>query len=95
VLVQAVQCGISIDQFWSMTWREWSIYSIAHQRTETNEWARTRRVAYMVYLMGSGEKTKMNENRFHPLPIDEPEYKGEPLTPEEIKRSINLYSKKN
>jgi hypothetical protein len=49
----------------------------------------------MVYLMGSGEKTKMNENKFHPLPIDEPEYKGEPLAPEEIKRLLNLYSKKN
>ena len=95
MLVQAVQCGLTIEQFWDMTWRDWSIYSIAHQRQELNEWARTRRLAYMVYVMGSSEKIKMKEDRFHPLPIDEPEYRGEPISMDQFKKTVALYTSKN
>ena len=91
--MQAVQSGLTIEQFWDMSWRDWSIYNIANQRKEINEWARARRIAYMVYVMGSSEKIKMKEEKFHPLPIDEAEYKGEPITMEQFKNTVNLYSK--
>ena len=85
--------GLTIEQFWGMTWKEWTIYQTAYLRQELNEWARTRRISYMVYLMGSGEKTKKTEQVFHPLAIDEVD-RGKPLTKEEIQRSLSLYGKK-
>jgi len=49
----------------------------------------------MVYVMGSSEKIKMKEDRFHPLPIDEPEYRGEPISLNQFKKTVALYTSKN
>ena len=52
ILVTAVECGLTIEKFWQITWRDFSIYLLGHQRKEIAEWERTREVAYMVYCMG-------------------------------------------
>ena len=84
--------GLTIEQFWGLTWKEWTIYQAAFVRKELNEWQRTRRVAYMVYLMGSGEKTKKEEHVFHPLASDEID-RGKPMSNEDVKRALQLYGK--
>ena len=95
MLVQAVQCGLTIEQFWEMTWRDWSIYSIAHQRQELNEWARTRNLAYIVYLSSTSEKTPKSLKSFWHLPIiDDVENEDEErtmITDDQLARTLKLY----
>lgn len=77
-----------------MTWREFSIHVIAKDRNEIQEWARTRRLAYMIYCSVPSDKTKISEKSFWPLPLDEIEEK-KPLSQEHIKNILDFYSKPN
>ena len=77
-----------------MTWREFSLYVIANERNELNEWARTRRLAYMIYCSVPSDKSKSSEQVFWPLPIDEVE-KSEPLSDEQVAKIIKFYANGN
>lgn len=90
MLVKAVQCGLTIEQFWQMSWRDFSIYVTAHERSELNEWARTRRLSYTIYCSIPDNKPKLSETKFWELPIDEKEPEARPLTKEEISRITKL-----
>ena len=73
-----------------MTWREFTLYSTAHERKELNEWSRTRRLAYIIYCGIPSDRPKMKEQDFWPLPIDEKTEESKPLTPDEIQRMVTL-----
>jgi hypothetical protein len=78
-----------------MTWRDFSLYVLAAERKELNEWARTRRLAYMIYCSVPSDKTKSSERSFWPLPIDEEEEKAEPLSDEQLAKVLKFYMNGN
>ena len=57
ILVKAAECGIRPNDFWNMTWKDFSIISKGKERNELNEWARTRNLAYIIYLSSTTEKS--------------------------------------
>ena len=89
-MVKAVQCGLKIDEFWGMTWREFSIYTTAWERNELNKWARTRKLAHMMFSTVATKEKWVSEVQWWPLPIDEKAEEKKPLTPEEIQAMISL-----
>ena len=84
--------GIGIEQFWAMTWREYTIHVMAAERNEVNEWHRVRSVVYMIYRMNTGDKIAKKPEQIMPLPGDMKEDRGQPMTDDEVLRSIKLFS---
>ena len=74
-----------------MSWYEFSIHRIAHFRNDVNDWARTRKIAYMIYVMNTGDKSRMSEQKFLGLPIDEKEENERPLSMEELQEAFRFY----
>jgi hypothetical protein len=76
-----------------MTWKDYSIIVLGTERKELNEWARTRNLAYIIYLSNSGDKHPKSLKAFWHIPqlddIDEPEEVM--LSNEELSRTLALY----
>ena len=72
-----------------MTWRDFSIYVTAWERNEISDWARTRKIAHMIYSTVA-EKGWKPENVWWPLPIDEKPEPPRLMTQEEIERLTTL-----
>jgi len=85
----AVQCGLTIEKFWQMTWRDFSIYTIAFERNELNEWLRTRKLSHMIFSTVATKEKWVNEAQWWPMPTDEREEEVKPPTQEEIQIMIN------
>ena len=47
-----------------MTWKDFSIIVLGNERKELNEWARTRNLAYIIYLSNSAEKSPKSLKAF-------------------------------
>ena len=86
--MKAVQCGLKIEEFWQMTWRDFSIYTTAWERNELNEWLRTRKLAHMIFSTVATREKWVAETKWWPLPTDEIE-EVTPPTQEEIQAMIN------
>jgi len=97
ILVKAAECDIRPNEFWEMTWKDFSIIVMGKERQELNEWARTRNLAYIIYLSNSAEKTPKSLKAFWHIPqiddIDEPEEK-ELISDEQLTRTLKLYGVK-
>jgi hypothetical protein len=77
-----------------MTWKDYSIVVLGTERKELNEWARTRNLAYIIYLSGSGEKQPKSIKSFWHIPqLDDIENDVEEvmLSNEELSRTLALY----
>ena len=77
-----------------MTWKDYSIIVLGTERKEINEWARTRNLAYIIYLSNSGEKHPKSIQSFWHIPqIDDEEVTEEDvmLSSEELSRTLALY----
>jgi len=77
-----------------MTWKDFSIIVMGKERQELNEWARTRNLAYIVYLSSTAEKTPKSIKAFWHIPeIDDIEEEEEKvyLTDDQLKRTLKLY----
>jgi len=77
-----------------MTWKDFSIIVMGKEKQELNEWARTRNLAYIVYLSSTTEKTPRSLKAFWHLPeIDDTEVEEEKvyLTDDQLKRTLKLY----
>ena len=77
-----------------MTWKEFSIIVMGNEKRELNEWARTRNLAYIVYLSNTMEKQPKSLKSFWHIPaIDDVELDEEKtmLTDEELARTLKLY----
>jgi len=76
-----------------MTWKDYSIIILGTERKELNEWARTRNLAYIIYLSNSGDKHQKSLKAFWHIPqlddIDEPDEVM--LSNEELSRTLALY----
>ena len=94
ILVKAAECNIRPNEFWDMTWKDFSIIVMGKEKQELNEWARTRNLAYIVYISSTAEKTPKSIKSFWHIPelddIDEGEEKIY-LTDDQLKRTLKLY----
>lgn len=91
MLIKAVQIGLTIEQFWQMTWRDFTIHVIAAERKELAEWHRVRAITYMVYRMNTGDKVVKRPEQIMPLPGDKGLDRGKPMDNEEVLRTIKLF----
>jgi len=95
VLVKAAECGIHPNEFWEMTWKDFSIIVLGKERNELNEWARTRNLAYIVYLSNTTEKSPKSMKSFWHIPeiddIEEGQEEKVMLTDEQLARTLKLY----
>jgi hypothetical protein len=77
-----------------MTWKDFSIIVLGKERNELNEWARTRNLAYIVYLSATTEKTPKSMKSFWSIPeLDYTEIEEERvmITDEQLARTLKLY----
>ena len=77
-----------------MTWKDFSIIIMGNERKELNEWARTRNLAYIIYLSNTAEKSPKSLRAFWHIPqIDDSEEEDEKtmLTDEQLARTLKLY----
>lgn len=94
ILVKAAECNIRPSEFWEMTWKDFSIIVMGNERKELNEWARTRNLAYIVYLSSTSEKSPKSLKSFWHIPeIDDIEIEEEKvlISDEELTRTLKLY----
>jgi len=75
-----------------MTWKDFSIILMGKEKQELNEWARTRNLAYIVYLSNSGEKNPKSIKAFWSIPdLDGEEEEKVMLTEDQLTRTLKLY----
>lgn len=78
-----------------MTWKDFSIIVMGKERNEINEWARTRNLAYIVYLSNTTEKSPKSIKSFWHIPeiddVDEEQEEKVMLTDEQLARTLKLY----
>jgi hypothetical protein len=94
ILVKAAECGLRPDEFWDITWKDFSIIVMGNERKELNEWARTRNLAYIIYLSSTSEKSPKSIKSFWHIPaIDDIEIEEEKvmLTDEQLAMTLKLY----
>ena len=94
ILVKAAECNIRPNEFWEMTWKDFSIIVMGKEKKELNEWARTRNLAYIIYLSNTAEKSPKSLRSFWHIPqIDDVEEVEEKtmLTEEQLARTLKLY----
>ena len=94
ILVKAAECNIRPNEFWDMTWKDFSIIVMGKEKQELNEWARTRNLAYIVYLSNTAEKSPKSMKSFWHIPaIDDLEVEEEKvmLTSDQLARTLKLY----
>jgi len=89
VLIRAVEAGMTIEQFWCSTWKEFQIYVLAYERREILELRRSRSIAFMIYRTGGGTEDKIE--RFCPLPGDPKAPERVPVDPSQYAKIFDLY----
>jgi hypothetical protein len=88
-LIRAVETGMTIEQFWAATWREFQIYVVAYERRELQEMRRTRAIAHLLYRSAGG--TEANINKYWPLHGDPKEPERVPIDPSQYGKIFDLY----
>jgi hypothetical protein len=94
ILVKAAECDIRPNEFWEMTWKDFSIIVMGKEKKELNEWARTRNLAYIIYLSSTMEKSPKSIEAFWPMAdIDNADQMEEKtmLSDAELMRTLKLY----
>jgi hypothetical protein len=92
--VKAAECNIRPSEFWEMTWKDFSIIIMGNEKRELNEWARTRNLAYIIYLSNSADPSPKSIKAFWHIPaIDDAEEEEERvlISDEELTRTLKLY----
>ena len=93
-MVKAAECNIRPSEFWEMTWKDFSIIVMGREKQELNEWARTRNLAYIVYLSSTADKSPKSLKHFWHIPqIDdvEIEEEKETISSDQLARTLKLF----
>ena len=80
-----------------MTWKDFSIIVMGKERQELNEWARTRNLAYIVYLSSTTEQSPKSMQSFWSIPdldFNEDDIEKVYLTNDQLARTLKLYDVK-
>lgn len=94
ILVKAAECDIRPNEFWEMTWKDFSIIVMGKEKKELSEWARTRNLAYIIYLSSTTEKSPKSIQSFWPMAdLDNTDFEEEKtmLSDEQLTRTLKLY----
>ena len=77
-----------------MTWKDFSIIVMGKEKKELSNWARTRNLAYIIYLSNTTEQSPKSIQSFWSMPeldnageVEEKTY----LTDEQLARTFKLY----
>jgi len=90
--VLAIEAGLSIEQFWGLTWREFLLYRKGYEAKQLAEWQRTRLIAYIMYCTNTESGKRKDIQDFMPLTTDELPDRGEPLTQEQFIENMKKLS---
>ena len=76
MLVLAIECGLKIEEFWRLSWREFLLYRKGYEARNLVQWEHTRMIGYMMYSnIMKYEKHKKSMTEWLPLPSDGKEKK--------------------
>jgi hypothetical protein len=89
-----VHIGISLDDFWNLSWYEFNLYVMRYEESEKEkhhlqemEWVRIRKIWVLMINYIRDHKSKpmpFRETDLIRLSFDEPEQELKPLLPEEV-----------
>jgi hypothetical protein len=77
-----------------MTWKDYSIVVLGVEKKELNEWARTRNLAYIIYLSNTAEQSPKSLQTFWHIPdLDDNVEQEEKvmLTDTQLANTLKLY----
>lgn len=86
-----MEVGLTIDEFWQLTWREFLLYRIAFENRQVKEWERTRLISYMLYRANTTDSNPKSLKSFMPLPTDAVEDDTPKLTQEQLAETLKMY----
>lgn len=65
------ELGVSLFDFYAMTWKEWNSYSEGLRKAKIRQWEHTRAINYMVYKVNADPKKPIKSiTAFWSLPTD-------------------------
>ena len=94
MIILALEVGLTINEFWQLSWREFLLYKYAYENKEVKEWERTRVLAYLLYKANTSDKVHKSIKAFFPLPSDEPDEETPKITDDQLARTLKLYGVK-
>lgn len=77
-----------------MTWKDYSIVVLGVEKRELNEWARTRNLAYIIYLSNTADQSPKSLQSFWHIPDlddDVEQEKKVMLTDTQLANTLKLY----
>lgn len=77
-----------------MTWKDYSIVVLGVEKRELNEWARTRNLAYIIYLSNTADQSPKSLQSFWYIPdLDDNVEQEEKvmLTNQQLANTLKLY----
>ncbi|CAB5218342.1 hypothetical protein UFOVP216_2 [uncultured Caudovirales phage] len=77
-----------------MTWKDYSIVVLGVEKRELNEWARTRNLAYIIYLSNTADQSPKSLQSFWHIPdLDDNVEQEEKvmLTNQQLANTLKLY----
>lgn len=77
-----------------MTWKDYSIIVLGAEKRELNEWARTRNLAYIIYLSNTADQSPKSLQSFWHIPeLDDVVEQEEKimLTNQQLANTLKLY----
>ena len=77
-----------------MTWKDYSIVVLGVEKTELNEWARTRNLAYIIYLSNTADQSPKSLKSFWHIPDLDDDVEQEEkvmLTNQQLANTLKLY----
>lgn len=90
------ELGVSLFDFYEMTWNEWCSYSNGLHKSKIKEWEHTRAISWMIYKSNSDpKKAAKNMGSWWKLPTDKDfvakreRPKGKRLTKKQLQDFIN------
>jgi hypothetical protein len=77
-----------------MTWKDYSIVVLGVEKRELNEWARTRNLAYIIYLSNTADQSPKSLQSFWHIPDLDDDVEQEEkvmLTNQQLANTLKLY----
>jgi hypothetical protein len=77
-----------------MTWKDYSIIVLGVEKRELNEWARTRNLAYIIYLSNTADQSPKSLQSFWHIPDLDDDVEQEEkvmLTNQQLANTLKLY----
>jgi hypothetical protein len=70
-VILAIECGLKIEEFWALSWREFLLYRKGYEERLTRGWEQSRLIGYMIYAdITKHEKSRKTISEWLPLKSD-------------------------